>query len=187
MRRLLIVLPFMVSACGLTDYARIRSSPPAAGAASGPTGLDRLAGKRVALLGLRIPPDLHEQLPGLDLWMEADLLRVLQLRSAAVVRPVEPVRRVAEKRIVENDLFNWFFKSDSQLRDQLEERVTLDGVELVVIASLLRFEPGPVRGSSWIRLDLQLYDPVARTLLGVVEAEGFWDSVVARLGAPGPA
>jgi len=184
MRRHSLVLLFLLSACGLIDYARVQSTPPAPGAAAGRTGLDRLAGKRVALLGLRIPTDLHEQLPGLDLWFEADLLRILQAHAAAVVRPTEPVRRVAEKRVVGSDLFAWFFKSDSQQRDQLEERVTLEGVELAVIASLLRFEPGPVRGSSWIRLELQLYDPISRTLLGRVEAEGFWDSVVARLGTP---
>ena len=184
MRRTSLVLLLLLPACGLTEYARVHSTPPPACAAPDRTGLGLLAGKRVALLGLRIPTDLHEQLPGLDLWFEADLLRILQAHAAAVVRPTEPVRRVAEKRVVGSDLFAWFFKSDSQQRDQLEERVTLEGVELAVIASLLRFEPGPVQGSSWIRLELQLYDPSTRTLPGRVEAEGFWDAVVARLGAP---
>lgn len=184
MRPLLLTLLLSLGGCAAFRYARVEPLPLPDGAAAGaPRGLELVRGRRVALVAITLPVDVEEQLVGVQARFEEDLIRALHAHGGIVTRPGPPVRRVRERRIVENELYGWFFKSDSVARERLEERFDPAGLDLLAYVSVLELRRGTIRASSWVRLNIQLHDASTRQLVELVVADGFWDAVMSALRA----
>lgn len=184
MRPLALTLLISLGGCAAFQYARVEPLPLPAGApADAPRGLEVVRGKRVGLVAITLPVDVEEQLVGVQARFEEDLIRALHAHGGIVTRPGPPVRRVRERRIVENELYGWFFKSDSAAKERLVERIDPGALDLLAFVDVLQLRRGTVRASSWVELNVQLHEASTGRLVELVDADGFWDAVMEAMAA----
>ena len=128
----------------------------------------------------------HLLLVGRGVRIEEDLLRALQAHGARLFHPYVASERRRETKIVKNDLFNWFFKSESYSRETSQESLQLDALDYVVTLSLLEYRRGTRRDNAWVRFALRIHDVETRELIDLVGVEGFYGSAMRALASAAP-
>lgn len=142
-----------------------------------------LSNKKIAILGMNLPVDVREQNSALKLILDNDLIKFLSAQNAQIYKLQIPEEKNIETKIYKNDLYNWFFRSDSFLLETTKSKIDVSTLDYVVEVNIFNYKKGMIRDNDWIEFAILFYSTQDKKLVKKISGKGFYSTVLEKLSA----
>jgi len=142
-----------------------------------------LSNKKIAILGINLPVDVIEQNSALKLILKNDLIKFLSAQNAQIYKLQIPQEKNSETKIYNNDLYDWFFRSDSFLLESTKSKIDVSSLDYVVELNIFNYEKGMTKDNDWIEFAILFYSTQDKKLVKKISGKGFYKTVLEKLSA----
>jgi len=140
-----------------------------------------LSNKKIAILGINLPVDVIEQNSALKLILVNDLMKFLSVQNAQIYKLQIPQEKNSETKIYNNDLYDWFFSSDSFLLESTKSKIDVSTLDYVVELNIFNYEKGMTKDNDWIEFSILFYSTQDKKLVKKISGKGFYKTVLEKL------
>ncbi len=161
---LMVILIFSLNSCGIYfKYVKTEQINPV-----------KLYNKNVGIVDIDVPVYLMEKSFTLKENLYNDLYSVLKRNKIRVVNIRRLKNEEVNNKLYKNDLYNWFFRSDSFKSGKREMEFDLTNIEYLMEVKILKFEAGTTLNNSWIKMVINIYNKDKFELVNIIKFEGFY-------------
>ena len=136
-----------------------------------------LKNKNIGIIDINIPVYLVEKTYNLKSILYNDILTILKNNDVNIYDIRKLKNETKENIIYKNDIYNWFFRSDSNTQNIVKEEFNLENVDYLINIDVLKYEKGTMLNNSWIKLSLRIYNKNDLKLIDIISFEGFYKYV----------
>ncbi len=137
----------------------------------------KLYNQNTGIIDIDIPVYLMEKSVTLKENLYNDITTVLK-KNKINIRSIRKLQNEEiDTKLFKNDLYNWFFRSDSFKSDKINAEFDLSNVDYLLGIEVLKFESGTTLNNSWIKMVINIYKKDKMELKNIITYEGFYKYV----------